>query len=59
MSGAATPDASEPDALLTPPNTYSDLREFQLNQDGDVVCVRATSLIEKTGRFEFFHVSPS
>jgi hypothetical protein len=51
--------AQPPDALLTPPNTYSDLREFELNQEGEVACVRATSLIEKTGRFDLFHVSLS
>jgi hypothetical protein len=56
---ASDADSGEPDALLTQPNTYSDLREFELTQEGDVACVRATSLIEKTGRFELFHVSPS
>jgi hypothetical protein len=56
---AAGADAAEMDSLLTPPNTYSDLREFELNDEGDVARVRATSLIEKTGRFELFHVSPS
>lgn len=55
----ATDEGFEADALLTPPNTYSDLREYELNDDGDVACVRADGLIEKTGRFEFFHVSPS
>ncbi len=49
----------EADALLTPPNTFSDLREFELDHEGTVASVRATSLIEKTGRFELFHVSPS
>ena len=52
-------DPSLPDALLTPPNTFADLREFELEEEGAVSCVRATSLIEKTGRFELFHVSPS
>lgn len=52
-------DAGEIDSLLTLPNTFADLREFELNEDGDVSVVRATSLIEKTGRFELFHVSPS
>jgi hypothetical protein len=52
-------EATEMDSLLTPPNTYSDLREFELNDEGDVARVRATSLIEKTGRFELFHVSQS
>src|SRR5689334_10076278 len=52
-------DSNEPDSLLTPPNTYSDLREFELDHEGKVTVVRAASLIEKTGRFELFHVSPS
>jgi hypothetical protein len=47
------------DSLLTPPNTFSELREFEVDEDGAVSCVRATNLIEKTGRFELFHVSPS
>ena len=51
--------ATEADSLLTPPNTFSDLREFELDHEGAVSCVRATSLIEKTGRFELFHVSLS
>src|SRR6185436_17047032 len=50
-------DSGEADAVLTAPNTYADLREFELNEDGMVTIVRATSLIEKTGRFELFHVT--
>jgi cyclic-di-GMP-binding protein len=57
LADAADPSAI--DALLTPPNTFSELREFEIEQDGAVSCVRARSLIEKTGRFELFHVSPS
>jgi hypothetical protein len=52
-------DSGEADAVLTAPNTFADLREFELNEDGMVTVVRATSLIEKTGRFELFHVTPS
>jgi hypothetical protein len=55
----AVGDEAEADSLLTMPNMYADLREFELNQDGHVTNVRATSLIEKTGRFELFHVSLS
>ena len=47
------------DSILTPPNTYADLREFEVEDEGMVICVRATSLIEKTGRFELFHFAPS
>jgi hypothetical protein len=52
-------NSGEVDSLLTQPNTFADLREFELNEEGMVSCVRATSLIEKTGRFELFHVSMS
>jgi hypothetical protein len=47
------------DCLLTPPATYSDLREYEIEEEGVVGRVRATSLIEKTGRFELFHIAPS
>ena len=51
--------ATDPDSLLTPPSTYSDLREFEIEEDGEIVTVRAQGLIEKTGRFELFQISPS
>lgn len=47
------------DALLTPPNTHSELREFEITEEGAVCCVRAGNLLEKTGRFDLFHVKPS
>jgi hypothetical protein len=47
------------DSLMTPPGTFSDLREFEVEEQGLVKLVRATSLIEKTTRFELFHISPS
>lgn len=47
------------DMLLTVPATYSDLREFEIDDDGFITRVRATSLIERTGRFELFHIAPS
>jgi len=50
---------AEADAVLAPLNTYSDLREFEMTEDSEKSAVRATGLIEKTGRFELFHVSPS
>jgi hypothetical protein len=52
-------DSPTGEALLTPPNTYSELREFDLQGEGLVSRVRAAGLIEKTARFELFHVSPS
>ena len=38
---------------------FSDLREFEINEEGMVSLMRASGLIEKTGRFELFHVAPS
>jgi hypothetical protein len=51
--------STEPDSMLTPPGTHADLREFEIEEDGMVSSVRAQGLIEKTGRFELFQVSPS
>ncbi len=47
------------DMLLTTPATYSDLREFEIDDEGFISRVRATTLIERTGRFELFHIAPS
>ncbi len=47
------------DTLLTSASTFSDLREFEVEDDGFVSRVRATSLIERTGRFEIFHFAES
>jgi hypothetical protein len=49
----------EADTLLTGPATYSDLREFEIEDEGFVSRVRATSLIERTGRFDLFHFAAS
>jgi len=46
-------------ALLTTPNLYEDLRIYSLDDQGDRWNVRASSLIEKTPRFDLFHVSVS
>ena len=51
--------SSSGEALITPPNTYADLREFELQGEGLVSRVRAAGLIEKTARFELFRVLPS
>lgn len=53
------PDEAFDQALLTPPNTFSELREFELVLGSELTQVRARGLIEKTSRFELFHVSPS
>jgi hypothetical protein len=52
-------DLDEADMLLTGPSTYSDLREFEIDDEGFVSRVRATTLIERTGRFDLFHISAS
>ncbi|HET7731188.1 MAG TPA: hypothetical protein VFK48_14255 [Usitatibacter sp.] len=70
ISGSGTPPRTalrfshddEDDALeslLTPVNTFSELREFELRAGDDSSCVRARALTEKTARFELFRVSPS
>lgn len=52
------PDA-ESDTVLTMPETFSDLREFELNAQGDLIRVRATTLIERTSRFDMFQFQGS
>jgi hypothetical protein len=52
-------DTMSGESLLAPINTYADLREFELSGEDLVSRVRAAGLIEKTGRFELFHVSPA
>jgi len=50
---------SQADAVLAPLNTYADLREFEMIEEAEKSAVRAIALIEKTARFELFHVAPS
>jgi len=45
--------------MLAGTGTYSDLREFEIEDEGFVTRVRATSLIERTGRFDLFHIAES
>ena len=52
------PDA-ESDTVLTNTETFSDLREFEINAQGDLLCVRATTLVERTSRFDMFQFQPS
>ena len=58
MLFSLVPDA-ESDTVLTTPETFSDLREFELNAQGDLFRVRATTLIERTSRFDMFQFQPS
>jgi hypothetical protein len=48
-----------PDTLVTLPDTFADLREFELNDHGEITHVRATTLYERTSRFDMFQVQPS
>ena len=45
--------------LIAAPSTGMTTAEFEVNEDGMLSVMRATSLIEKTSRFELFHVSSS
>jgi hypothetical protein len=49
----------EESALLTMPALYSEMRIFTLDDKGERWDVRASMLIEKTPRFDLFHVYPS
>ena len=60
--GLLLADEEDPDryeVLLAQPNTFSELREFEIDAEGTVSHVRARSLREKTARFDLFDVSPS
>ncbi len=50
---------TESDTVLTAPETFADLREFELNAQGDLIRVRATTLIERTSRFDMFQFQAS
>jgi hypothetical protein len=52
-------DALTAESLLTLPGTYAEAREYELRGEDLESRVSAASLIEKTSRFELFHVSPS
>ncbi|HZZ91323.1 MAG TPA: hypothetical protein VFE23_02110 [Usitatibacter sp.] len=59
--GLLVADEDSPGAqiLAAVPNTYSELREFDLQGEGYSARVRAAGLIELTGRFDLFHLSAS
>jgi hypothetical protein len=42
------------DTLLTSPDTFADLREFDLRDAESTQTVRATTLVERTSRFDMF-----
>ncbi len=43
-----------PDTVLTAPDTFADLREFALDDHGEISHVRATTLVERTSKFDLF-----
>jgi hypothetical protein len=45
---------ADSDTLLTSPDTFADLREFELRDIGSSTTVRATTLVERTSRFDMF-----
>ena len=47
------------DTVLAVTDTYADLREFELIEKGEVTLVRATSLLERTSRFDLFQFQKS
>lgn len=47
------------ESLLASSNTFSDLREFEVEDAQRLFNVRATNLHEKTGRYEIFEFAPS
>ena len=55
---ATTPDQLS-DTVLTLTDTFSDLREFELVEHAEVNIVRATTLIERTSRFDLFQFQTS
>ncbi len=45
---------TESDEILTLPDTFSDLREFTINDHGHQYTVRASTLMERTSKFDLF-----
>ena len=55
---SAAPE-SESDTVLTLTDTFSDLREFELVDHHEITTVRATSMVERTSRFDLFQFQKS
>lgn len=56
---AATHPGMPPDTVLTVTDTFSDLREFKLDDHGEALTVRAMTLIERTSKFDLFQFQQS
>ena len=50
---------ADADTIMTSTETFADLREYELVDHGDIRHVRATTLIERTSRFDLFQFQPS
>jgi hypothetical protein len=47
------------ESIITASNTYSDLREFEVEDSDRLFTARATNLYEKTSRYEIFEIAAS
>lgn len=56
---ASTHPELSPDTVMSVADTFADLREFELNDHGEVNNVRATTLIERTSKFDLFQFQAS
>jgi cyclic-di-GMP-binding protein len=56
---ASTHPEAPADTLLAAPDTFADLREFELNDHEEISQVRAITLVERTSRFDLFQFQPS
>lgn len=56
---ASTHPELPPDTVMSVTDTFADLREFSLNDHGELSTVRATTLIERTSKFDLFQFQPS
>ena len=50
---------ADADTIMTSPETFADLREYELVDHGNIRHVRAITLIERTSRFDLFQFQPS
>ncbi|HEX9391010.1 MAG TPA: hypothetical protein VF928_06830 [Usitatibacteraceae bacterium] len=50
---------ADTDTVMTSSETFADLREYELVDHGDIRHVRATTLVERTSRFDMFQFQPS
>ena len=46
-------------SIMASSETFADLREYEVVDHGDIRLVRATTLIERTSRFDLFQFQPS